>query len=139
MKHRYVKRWDEALAEVDYLSDSTEGNSAELAAWRVRIVEARDQELGAVREGKVHILHMVISQQEILDKVLESLEMGADFTELTVRYSGGPAAAKGGDIGWIKPQDMVEPLRSAIEALAENKISPPVESRGLFHLFKRIP
>lgn len=134
-----VKRWDEALAEVDYLSESTEGNSAELAAWRVRIAEARNQELGAVREGKVHILHMVISQQDILDKVLESLEMGADFTELTVRYSGGPAAARGGDIGWIKPQDMVEPLRSAIEALEENEISPPVESRGLFHLFKRIP
>jgi len=95
--------------------------------------------MGAVREGKVHILHMVLGQKEILDKVLESLELGANFAELTVRYSGGPAAARGGDIGWIKPADMVEPLRSAIEALAENEISPPVESRGLYHLFKRIP
>jgi tetratricopeptide (TPR) repeat protein len=134
-----VKRWDEALSDIDYLQKVTPEDSAELAAWRRRIIQARDSQLGAVREGKVHILHMVISQQTILDKVLESLEMGADFEELTVRYSAGPAAARGGDIGWIKPADMVEPLRSAIEALGENEISPPIESRGLYHLFKRIP
>jgi parvulin-like peptidyl-prolyl isomerase len=134
-----VKRWDEALAEIDYLAEVAPEDGAELGAWRRRIVQARDAELGAVREGKVHILHMVVGQQDVLDKVLESLEMGADFEELTQRYSSGPAAARGGDIGWIKPADMVEPMRSAIEALGENEISPPIESRGLYHLFKRIP
>ncbi len=132
-------RWDDALADLDYLQKLSPGDAAELAAWRDRITTAKQAEMGAREEGKVHILHMVIGQKAILDKVLESLELGADFEELTVRYSGGPAAAKGGDIGWIKPEDMVEPLRSAIEALGENEISPPIESRGLYHLFKRIP
>jgi tetratricopeptide (TPR) repeat protein len=134
-----VKRWDEAMSEIAVLREASPENSPELAAWEDRIMQARAEQMGAVREGKVHILHMVLGQKEILDKVLESLELGANFEELTVRYSGGPAAARGGDIGWIKPADMVEPLRSAIEALAENEISPPVESRGLYHLFKRIP
>lgn len=134
-----LSRWDEALQEIDDLQGLSPDSSAELAAWRQRISAAREQQLGAAREGKVHVLHMVLSQQALVDKVLESLEMGADFGELTVRYSGGPAAARGGDIGWIRPQDMVEPLRSAIEALGENEISPPIESRGLYHLFKRIP
>ena len=134
-----LKRWDDALAEITALQHVAQENSAELDAWRERILVAREAELGAVREGKVHILHMVIGPKEILAKVLESLEMGADFGELTVRYSTGQAAARGGDIGWIKPADMVEPLRSAIENLGENEISPPIESRGLYHLFKRIP
>lgn len=134
-----VQRWEEALDEITQLEEVSTENKAELRAWKDRIRQARDQQMGAVLEGKIHVLHMVVSQKEILDKVLESLEMGADFAELTVRYSGGPAASRGGDIGWIKPADMVEPLRSAIEALGENEISPPVESRGLYHLFKRIP
>lgn len=134
-----ISRWDEALMEIDVLQQATVETSPELEAWRGRLMAARDDQLGAVREGKVHILHMVIGQKEILDKVLESLEMGANFEELTVRYSRGPAAARGGDIGWIKPEDMVDPLRSALEVLGENEISPPIESRGLYHLFKRIP
>lgn len=134
-----LSRWDEALLEIDTLQGMTPDSSTELDTWRQRISAARDRQLGAAREGKVHILHMVLGQKTLVDKVLESLELGADFEELTVRYSGGPAAARGGDIGWIRPQDMVEPLRSAIEVLGENEISPPIESRGLYHLFKRIP
>jgi len=34
---------------------------------------------------------------------------------------------------------MVEPLRGAIISLQEGEISPPIESKGLIHLFKRIP
>jgi parvulin-like peptidyl-prolyl isomerase len=34
---------------------------------------------------------------------------------------------------------MLEPMRSAILKLKEGEISPPIESKGLIHLFKRIP
>jgi parvulin-like peptidyl-prolyl isomerase len=33
---------------------------------------------------------------------------------------------------------MVEPLRSAIAALQPQQISPPIESRGMVHFFKRL-
>ena len=134
-----LRRWDDALGGIDELLAAGAQSSPELETWRRRLEASRDREFGAVREGKVHILHMVIGTQEILDRVLAALEKGEDFAQLTVRYSSGPAAARGGDVGWIKPADMVEPLRGAMEALGENEISPPIESRGLYHLFKRIP
>ena len=132
-------RWDEALAVVQELNLVDEANTAELTAWEIRIIEQRDTSLAAIAEGKIHLLHMVLGSQEILDTVVAELAAGTAFTTLAVSFSSGGAAAKGGDIGWINPQDMVEPMKSAILALEVNETSPPVEAGGLFHIFKRIP
>ena len=35
--------------------------------------------------------------------------------------------------------EMLEPMRSAILELQVGETSPPIESKGLIHLFKRIP
>jgi len=82
---------------------------------------------------------MILSDRTLVDQVLVYLDGGADFGSLVTQYSTGPAAARGGDIGWIKPEEMVEELREAIEALGSYDISPPIESRGLYHIFKRLP
>ena len=79
------------------------------------------------------------NQPEVLEHVLAELARGTDFASLTVRFSSGPAAVRGGDIGWIDPEQMVELLRSGIIGLDINEISPPLEAKGVYHLFKRIP
>jgi tetratricopeptide (TPR) repeat protein len=132
-------RWDEALAVVQGLNQIDEANTAELTAWENRIIAQRDASLTAGGEGKIHLLHMVLGNQEMLDTVVAELAAGKPFTSLAVSFSSGGAAAKGGDIGWINPLDMVEPMKSAIMALEVNETSPPVEAGGLFHIFKRIP
>jgi tetratricopeptide (TPR) repeat protein len=131
--------WDEALAALGELRRRDRSNDAELAYWEERLIAARDEVHGADREGKVHLLHMVVGNADVLARVTAALADGEDFAAVTVRFSGGPAAAKGGDIGWIDPQEMVEPLRGAILKLGVNETSPPIESKGLFHLFRRVP
>ena len=131
-------RWEEALAVVRTLKGRDRDAAAELAAWEQRLRGARD---GAEREaaaGRIHLLHMVLGTPEQLAEVEAALDGGADFADLAVRYSRGPAAARGGDIGWLDPQEMAEPMRSAVLGLEPDEISPPVEARGLHHLFKRI-
>jgi len=132
-------RWDEALEVVIGLNEVDEANTAELNSWEDRIRLKRDVSLSAISEGKIHLLHMILGNQRILEIVTAELGAGISFTTLTVRYSSGPGAAKGGDIGWINPADMVEPMKSAIVDLAVNETSPPVEAGGLYHVFKRIP
>jgi len=132
-------RWDEALEVVIGLNEVDEANTAELSAWEERIISRRDSSLGATREGKVHLLHIVMGNEQILETVTSGLAAGAAFTTMAVRYSSGEAAAKGGDIGWIKPVEMKEPMKSVILELAMNETSPPVEAGGLYHIFKRIP
>ena len=132
-------RWDEALAVVVGLNLIDEANTAELDAWEQRIRMERDASLSAIGEGKIHLLHMVLGTQEIVEIVTAELAAGTAFTSLVVRYSTGGAAARGGDIGWINPADMVEPMKSVIMELAVDETSPPVEAGGLYHIFKRIP
>ena len=77
--------------------------------------------------------------EQVLEMVTTELAAGTPFTTVAVRFSSGQAAAKGGDIGWINPADMVESMKAVIQELAVNETSPPVETGGLYHIFKRIP
>lgn len=132
-------RWDEALLAVEELRERDPGNAAELRTWKERLVSLHESSLAAAAEGKIHLRYMVVADEQTLARAQAELAQGVDFADVTMRYSGGPAAARGGDIGWIVPGDMVEDLREVISSLAVNEISPPVESGGLFHIFKRIP
>lgn len=132
-------RWDEALAAVARLKQLDTANVTELTAWEQRLAGSRDAARGAQAEGKLHLLHMILNDREQLAAVTAALARGEDFASLVVQHSRGAAASRGGDIGWIKADEMVEPLRSAILALRPGETSPPIESKGLIHLFKRIP
>lgn len=131
--------WDEALIVVQGLNEVDEANTAELNQWEQRIIRQRDNSLAAASEGKIHLLHMVIGNAEILEMVMTELEAGTAFTSLAVQFSSGGAAAKGGDIGWINPSEMVAAMQEVILPLGINETSPPVEAGGLYHIFKRIP
>lgn len=139
-------RWEAAIDGIARLKAKDPRNQAELVAWeqkiRARQGAAQDNlqvARAAEAAGKVHLLHMVLGDRALLAKVTSELANGGDFGTLTVQFSQDPAAARGGDIGWINPEEMVEPLRSAILKLRTGETSPPIESMGLIHLFKRIP
>lgn len=141
-----LERWDDALQAINRLKAKDPRSQAELAAWEQRILERKvastqvsQDVLAAQAAGKVHLLHIVLDDRALLAKVTSELANGMDFGTLAVQFSQDPAAARGGDIGWINPDEMVEPLRSAIMKLKASETSPPIESMGLFHLFKRIP
>ncbi len=128
-----------ALEQVALLQEQDRNNAADLAAWRQRLNREKDAAAESRASGKIHLLHMVLGTRELADNVVRELAGGGDFGSLAVRFSSGPAASRGGDIGWIDPAEMKPALRGAIEALGLNETSPPVESGGLYHLFKRIP
>ncbi|MBU8869712.1 MAG: peptidylprolyl isomerase [Gemmatimonadales bacterium] len=132
-------RYDEALRDIAYLRESDPESQSELSEWERKIRLSRESLVAAHHEGQFHLLHLVVEGSDVWKVVLQELAEGKDFSSLVVRFSMGPAAAKGGDIGWIDPEDMVEPMRSAIMGLGVNEISPPVETGGLYHIFKRIP
>ncbi len=128
-----------AKAVVGELKRLDPDNTNELDLWEKRLSGKQGRLQEAQAAGLVHLLHMVLPTAEMAGLVRQELAAGEDFGSLAVRFSTGAGAAKGGDIGWIKPADMVEPLRSAIRDLEINETSPPVEAGGLYHLFKRIP
>ena len=47
------------------------------------------------------------AEQKIM-KILKKIKNGKDFHKLAKKYSQGPSAKDGGDIGWIKKGDTVK-------------------------------
>jgi tetratricopeptide (TPR) repeat protein len=127
-----------ALGVIDTLLTRDPENRDALQAWRDNVAQKLAQEDVASAAGQVRLLHIVTADSQAVALIREELQRGVDFTILASRYSSGPAAAKGGDIGWVAPADMIEPMRSVIEALNPDEVSPPVRSGGLYHLFKRV-
>lgn len=131
--------WDEALQVVAELKVRDQENLAELTAWEDRLLAAQAEAAAAANEGKIRLLHLVVGDEETLALVQDDLAAGENFAAVVMRYSTGPAAARGGDIGWVRPADMVPEMRTLVENLATNEISPPLEAGGLYHMFKRVP
>ncbi len=131
-------RAEDALAVVERLESMDPEASAELEQWRIRLRGDSAEAAAALSEGKVHLLHIVTDDPAAADQVRTALEAGADFAALAARFSIGPTAVRGGDIGWVDPADMMGPLQAAINALAPGQTSPAIDAEGRLHFFRRV-
>lgn len=72
------------------------------------------------------------------EEALASLNAGETFESVAQRYSDGPAASFGGDLGWFQRGQMVPLLDDAAFALAPGQTSTLLESPLGYHILKRI-
>ena len=70
------------------------------------------------------------------EEVLKALEKGGDFAELAKKYSQGPTAEKGGDLGFFPYQGMDPEFAKAAFALKKGETSGLVRSRFGYHIIK---
>lgn len=130
-------RVDEALSTIARLEQLDPGAAAELSEWRARVEDERSESEAALAAGKVHLRHLVTSPDAAAE-VSRELAAGKDFGVLATRFSHGPTAASGGDIGWVDPQDMMPSVRDAIRALAPGETAGPIDAGGAAHFFERV-
>ena len=64
------------------------------------------------------------------------LEEGGDFALLAERYSEGPYASSGGDLGWIRNGELMNRINDIVFTLNDNEISGIIETNLGFHIFK---
>ena len=50
------------------------------------------------------------------NQILEQLRNGASFAGYARQYSEASTAAVGGDLGWVRPEQLPEPLAAAVRA-----------------------
>jgi peptidyl-prolyl cis-trans isomerase SurA len=70
------------------------------------------------------------------DDVLTRLKNGEDFSTLARRFSQGPEAAAGGDIGYLKGGDLLPELESAARALHIGEPSNVLSLTSGFYILK---
>ncbi|MEE9275170.1 MAG: peptidyl-prolyl cis-trans isomerase [bacterium] len=66
----------------------------------------------------------------------EALKSPAGFSGLAKRLSEGPAARRGGDLGFIKRGEVFPEFEAALFRLAEGKVGEPVRTRAGFHVLR---
>ncbi len=72
------------------------------------------------------------------EKVLKMAKSGEDFAKLAEKYSQGPTAKKGGDLGYFTRGMMVKPFEKAAFALKKGEISGLVRTTFGFHIIKLV-
>jgi peptidyl-prolyl cis-trans isomerase SurA len=96
---------------------------------------------------QTHVRHILIKSKEgvtdndakeRLARLRERIIGGADFAELAKVHSDDPSNSKGGDLGWISPNDTVPEFERAMNQLRDNEISAPVQSTFGWHLVQVI-
>ncbi|EKV30536.1 PpiC-type peptidyl-prolyl cis-trans isomerase [Caenispirillum salinarum AK4] len=103
-----------------------------------RIQEAYEQfKQQTPEEPEVSARHILVETEEKAQEIIDKLEGGADFAELAKTESTGPSGAKGGELGWFKKGDMVEPFAAAAFAMEPGDISEsPVQTQFGWHVIK---
>lgn len=75
--------------------------------------------------------------KELAANVRAELVGGANFSDIARQYSEDPlSAAKGGDLGWIRTEQVVPGFADALVALPVGTLSEVIESRFGYHLIE---
>jgi len=94
---------------------------------------------------QTHVRHILIKTNEAVSEadakrrlllVRDRLVHGGDFAQLARLYSEDGSAARGGDLGWVNPGDLVPEFEKAMNALKPGEISEPVKSPFGWHLIQ---
>lgn len=70
------------------------------------------------------------------EQVLQLAKSEKDFAELAQKYSEGPTASKGGDLGFFGHGDMIQPFDEAVFQLEVGEISDLVKTAYGYHIIK---
>ena len=68
--------------------------------------------------------------QDTMNKILVQLKNGGSFAGYARQYSESSAKAVGGDLGWLRPEQLPGPLADALRQMPAGAISNPIPNSG---------
>lgn len=67
-------------------------------------------------------------------RLMQELQKGASFKALASNFSRAPSAAAGGDMGWVRLNDLDLDLQQVVRKLQPGQASVPVRTLGGYHM-----
>jgi peptidyl-prolyl cis-trans isomerase SurA len=85
------------------------------------------------RVGEIFISANSTNEQQALanaDRVFAALQQGGSFVGYARQFSEASTAAVGGDLGWVRPEQMPDELAQAIRQMRPGMVSRPIKVQG---------
>lgn len=85
------------------------------------------------RVGEIFLSATPDTQSQTLtnaSKILEQLKNGASFAAYARQYSEASTAAVGGDLGWVRPEQLPAPLAATLREMGPGAVSNPIPVAG---------
>ena len=97
-----------------------------------------DSQLSSSSLVEYQARHILVSGEDVAQKVIQQLNSGADFGNLAKRLSiDKESAKKGGDLGWFAPNRMVKPFADAVALLKKGEYTKsPVQTQFGWHVIQ---
>ena len=89
------------------------------------------------RVGEIYLSATPATQAQTLDnanKILAQLRQGASFAGYARQYSEASTAAVGGDLGWVRPEQLPPQLAEVLRQMPTGTISNPIPVPGGFSI-----
>jgi peptidyl-prolyl cis-trans isomerase SurA len=119
----------------DKIEDSVSVGDDEVKAVLNKLNASKGTE--EYRVGEIFLSATPATQEQTLDnanKILAQLRQGASFAGYAREYSQASTAAVGGDLGWVRPEQLPGPLATALEQMQAGAISNPIPVAGGFSI-----
>ncbi|MEO8547930.1 MAG: peptidylprolyl isomerase [Sphingomicrobium sp.] len=85
------------------------------------------------RVGEIYLSANGGNQSQTLanaNKILEQLRNGASFAGYARQYSEASTAAVGGDLGWVRPEQLPDPIAAQLRTMGPGQVSNPIQVQG---------
>lgn len=78
--------------------------------------------------------HILVKTREEAEALKKRLAGGGDFGKLAKKHSSCKSGRRGGDLGEVRPGQMVKPIDQVIFKKPTNQVHGPIKSQFGFHL-----
>ncbi|MGJ8640399.1 MAG: peptidylprolyl isomerase [Opitutaceae bacterium] len=123
---------------VNVMRQQTRKSQSEISPERIEDFYVRNK-LKFYQSESLHLRQIILTPmadeglvplRQTAKAVISELEAGANFGDLARKYSRDEMSRRGGDWGWIKPQDIRKELSEVAFNLQKGSYSQPIEISG---------
>lgn len=92
----------------------------------------------APAEKEAHARHILVETRAQAEKIAGEIKGGKSFDEAAREYSRDGSGADGGDLGWFRRAEMVEPFADAVFSMTPGSVSGAVQTPFGWHVIELI-
>lgn len=85
---------------------------------------------------EVRASHILVKNRAEAVRIKKAIDNGADFGQMAKTYSLCPSGTRGGDLGYFRRGQMVQPFEDEAFELPVGEVSSPVGTEFGWHLIK---